>query len=205
MAFLDTKTIIFSFFLTSTIIIIVMLPLWLQNRRSFNGISYWMVNFILQALGQLLFLFRGTIPDFASVVVGNMSIMAGMAFLYGGLERFIGKKGVQVHNYILVAVFGLTHAYFGVINPNLAMRTINVSLFTVIIFFQSAWLMLWRVDEKLKRLARWTGAVCISYFMFASIRILSNILDPSAIDFFKLNAIDSVILLAYQLLGILLT
>src|SRR5208337_2446171 len=71
--------------------------------------------------------------------------------------------------------------------------------------FQSAWLMLWRVDEKLKRLARWTGAVCISYFMFASIRILSNILDPSAIDFFKLNAIDSVILLAYQLLGILLT
>ena len=205
MTFFDLKTIIFSFFISNTIIIIVMLPLWLQNRKRFAGISFWMVDFILQAIGQLLLLLRGTIPDFASIVIGNTAIMAGLAIFYAGLERFVDKKGVQIHNYILVAAFAAVHTYYGIINPNLEIRNINISIFIIIISFQCMWLMFWRVDDRLKRLARGTGAVFFLYFFLSICRIMIDSIAPSGTDFFKPGPFGIIIVLSYQMLGILLT
>jgi diguanylate cyclase (GGDEF)-like protein len=199
------KTIIFSFFISNTIIIIVMLPLWLQNRKRYAGISFWMVDFMLQAIGQLLLLLRGTIPDFVSIVIGNTAIMAGMTILFVGLERFVGKKGIQIHNYALVAAFAAVHSYYGVINPNLEIRNINISLFIIIISFQCVWLMFRRVDDSFKRLTRGTGAVFFLYLFLSFCRVIIDSIAQSGTDFFKPSPFDIIIVLSYQMLGILLT
>ena len=99
----------------------VMYLLWRQNRGRYPGISLWMLDYLLQIVGVALVLFRGYVPDFASYVVGNTLIMGGLLTLYMGLERFVGKVGSQVYNYIFLTVFACVQYYFSFVTPSVSL------------------------------------------------------------------------------------
>jgi hypothetical protein len=71
------------------------------------------------------------------MVLANTLVIAGALAGYMGLERFVGKIGSQVHNYILLAAFAAVHTYFLLVHPNLEVRTLNLSLGLLIVCFQA--------------------------------------------------------------------
>jgi PAS domain S-box-containing protein len=205
MNLLDMRTVILSYFVSNAICTGVMALLWLQSRRRLGGTGFWLADFFMQVLALALVTLRGVVPDVLSMVVGNGMVIAGTILLYIGLERFVGKSGSQVHNYVLLTAFIIIHTYFTVAQPNLAARNINLSLWLLVICFQCAWLMLRRVDVDMRPMARAAGLVFAGYCLASAIRIGVELVVPPGNDLFKSGSYETLVVMTYQMLFIALT
>jgi diguanylate cyclase (GGDEF)-like protein/PAS domain S-box-containing protein len=175
--------------------------LWQQYRQRFEGLGFWLINFVLQTLGLVLLVMRGIIPAWVSVLVSNAFILGGSIFVYSGLERFVGKRSKQFHNVVMLVLVVVLHSYFTFVQPNLAVRTINFSMGLLFITVQTAWLMLRRVDEKEYPLSRGTGFIFVAYALVSLIRIAFHLIMPTGNDFLNDSGIfEAAILLMYTVL-----
>ena len=205
MNFLDMKTVVFSYTVSNAICALVMTLLWLQHRRRFEGLGFWLADFVMQFVAMILVALRDIVPDFVSMTVSNALIIGGTMFLLTGLERFWGKRRPQLHNAILLAIFIFTHAYFVFIYPSLTARNIIFSLGLLVICLQCAWFMLRGVDVDMRRHTRNVGNLFVAYCLVSVVRILVDVVVPVGGDFFRSNAYDTLAVMSYQMFFIGLT
>jgi PAS domain S-box-containing protein len=205
MVLVDMRTVILSYSISNALCAALMILLWFQNHRHFPGLGFWVADFALQFVGIGLVALRGTIPFFVSTVVGNMLLIGGTIFLYMGLERFVGKPGKQIHNAILLAIFTLSHTWFTLIQPSLAARNANLALGLLVLCAQAAWLTLHRVDAKMRAITRGVGIVMVAFCVLSTIRIVVELTVPSGNDFFHSEIHETLVVLIYQMLFIILT
>lgn len=206
MIFLDMRTIIFSYVLTNIVCLFVIILLWLQTRKRFTGNAFWVFDFFFQTLALVLIVLRGSIPDWASMVVANILVMIGALLGYVGLLRFAGKKSGQIHNYIILTLLLMVHVYFSLVQPDLAIRSFNTSAGLLIITAQCAWLLLYRVGPDMRRLTRNVGIVFCFYGLVSIIRMAEFFAGHHIeTDFFHSGSFDLAAMIAYQILFILLT
>lgn len=206
MMFLDMRTIIFLNMMTTTVCLLVILLLWQQSHKRFSGTGLFVFDFALLAAAFFLIGLRGTIPDWASVVLGNTLLLTGQILGYMALLVFTRQKGTKIHNYVLLAVFVVVHSYFTFVQPNLAYRVLNISMALVIVWFQCLWLMLYRVGPRMRPLTRNVGIVfgllCLVYIIrIGHVLIVTNYRT----DFMQSGIFDALMVAFIQLLFILLT
>ena len=197
---LDIRTEFLSQIISSALCAGVMGVLWLQNRRQLVGLGFWLANFIMQFVAILLIALRGTIPDFASIVISNALVIGGILVLYMGLERYVGKPSSQRYNYILLALFIVVQAYFTFVQPSQQARNLNVSLALFVICFQGAWLMLCRVDPEMRLRSQPVGVVFGVYCLVSAAAIAANLAVAPGNDLFNARTFDTLVILTYQML-----
>lgn len=201
------RTVIFSFVLTYLVSTLVIFILWVQYRKRYNGTTYLVYNFALQTLGLLLIVLRGKIPDWISIDFANTILIAGIIIGYIGLEAYTGKKTNQTHNYILLIVFASVHTWFTYYHSDLAARNLNISVISLLIFIQSAWLMLYRVPRKSLSLTHSIGLVFIAFSLVCLANIAKFIFGGKVMpaDYFDSGRFDTIVTIIYHMLVILLT
>ncbi len=205
MSFFDMKTVFFSYAVSNAIGTGFIARLWLQNRRRFAGLDWWLACFAAHTVSMLLVIVRGAVPDWVSMIVSNVLLVGGTLLLYIGLERFVAQRGSQIHNYALLAMFTVIQAYFVFIRPNLAAREINISVGLLAICFQCAWLMLRRVSAEMRPITTGVGLTAVAYSVVSVIRIFVDVVAPPGHDFFKESGLyDTLLILTYQMLSIVL-
>jgi PAS domain S-box-containing protein len=203
---LDMRTLVFSSVVINVVCLLVVLLLWHQSRKRFAGTDFWAFDFALQTAAMFLIIMRGSIPDLMSMVLSNTLVIGGAILGYVGLGYFVGKKIAQVHNYVLLAAFPCVHSYFVFVQPSLAARNINVSVGLLIICFQCMWLLVYRVEPGMRRLTLGVGMVFGGYCLVSIARTIGVIISVHpASDYFHSGAFESLILISYQVLFILLT
>lgn len=206
MNFLDVRTVLFISVVIDCLCTLFLVFLWLQNRKRYQGIFFWVADFFFQTTGLFLILLRGQIPDWISLVLANTLVIGGAILGFMGLETFLGNKRSQIHNYILLAIFVCIHIYFSFIEPNLAARNINVSLCLFLICFQCAYLLLDRVSPGMGKMTRGTGIVFGGYCLVSLVRLAVIFSNPWVNnDFFTTGFYDMLLILFYQLLVISLS
>lgn len=206
MNFLDFKTVLFISVLINIICTFIIILLWYYNNKRFAGTTYWVIDWLMQTIAMILLIMRGAIPDWISIVLANTIVLTGAIICYIGLERFTGKKSIQIHNYILLLIFIIVHTYFTFFEPSLAFRNINVSAALLLICFQCMWLMLVRVDPTVRSTTRIVGIVFGGYCVVNILRLIVFFLLPqSQNDYFKSGLIDTILFLSYHIFLIFLT
>ena len=206
MNFFDMRTIVFSYVITNIVCVWFVVLLWRESRDRFAGTAFWVVDFVFQAVALVLIVLRGAIPDWISMILSNTLVIAGALLGFMGLERFTGKKGPQIYNYLLVILFIFVQSYFALVQPSLAVRNVNISTALFLICAQSVWLLWRRVEPGLRSLTFGTGLVNFLYCLVSVVRI-AHISTAAHLenDFFRSGLFDVLILLSYQILFILLT
>jgi diguanylate cyclase (GGDEF)-like protein/PAS domain S-box-containing protein len=132
--------------------------------------------------------------------------VAGLLVILMGLERFTGKKGSQIHNYVLLAVFIAVSTYFVVIQPSIEARNIAAAAVIMIYTFQCSWLLLRRVDRDTLQVTRVTGVFFAGYAAASFIMIVLTIIFPlQGNDFFSFGELISLAITVSILLNIILT
>ena len=206
MTLIDVRTLLIVYVMSSALCAVVMTSLWLQNRKRSPEIALWLVDFVLQFIALILIALRGVVPDLVSVVLANMFIIGGTVVLYIGLERYVGKESRQLHNYVMVTVFTLVHAYLTFVYPSLALRNVNLSLGLLYICAQGSWLMLRRVEPEIRPATRATGIVFAVFCLVSLVRIVANLVRQQVnSELFKSGLFDATIIIIYQILFIALT
>lgn len=203
---LDIRTVIFSYALTDIVCVFAVIILWLQNRRRFAGMSFWVYSFVFQLLALLLIVLRGGVPDWISIVLANALLMIGTMLSYMALLRFVGRETTQIHNYIIVALSVIAHVYFTFVKPDLAARELNTSAGLLAICVQCSWLLLYRVGPAVRPLTRSVGVVFGAFCVVSLIRIAEYFIGSHVrTDFFEPSKFEALAMLAYQILFIFLT
>jgi PAS domain S-box-containing protein len=206
MIFLDIRTIIFSCIITNLVSTMVMFFLWMQNHNRFKGTTYWIANFGFQTLTFTLIALRGHIPDWVSINLANTITVIGALLGNIGLECFLNKKSTQIHNYLLIVVFTFIHYWFTFINPNLPARNLNIAIAGVILFSQASWLLLVRVNSNIRKTTLGMGLVFVAFSLINLLRIFNFFINNHiGSDYFHSGQVESIILLVYQMLFMLLT
>jgi diguanylate cyclase (GGDEF)-like protein/PAS domain S-box-containing protein len=203
---LDMRTIVLSNVVTDIVCVWFVVMLWRQSRDRFTGTSFWVLDFVFQTTALVLVLLRGVIPDWISTVLSNTLIIAGALAGYIGLERFVGKKGPQTHNYLLLTLFIFVHGYFTFIQPSLTVRSLNLSVFLLLVCLQCVWLLWRRVEPGLRSLTFGAGMVFFLYCVVSIIRVVDYFIGAHAENnYMQLGLFDALVLVFYQMLFILLT
>jgi len=206
MNFLDMRTIIFTNVITDIICTLVVLLLWLQSRNRFAGTGLWIFDFAFQTTALLLIILRGSIPDWASIILANTFVIAGAILGYMALGQFVGKRITQIHNYIVLVAFICVHSYFTYAQPDLSLRNLNISIGLLIICGQCAWLMLRGAYPGMRRQMVGVGLVFSAYCLVSLIRVIRHFIVPEATnDFFHSGVFDVFVIITYQVLLIVLT
>jgi diguanylate cyclase (GGDEF)-like protein/PAS domain S-box-containing protein len=205
MNFLDVRTVMLSTLTTDALCTWVIFSLWLNNRKRFSGTSFWVANYFFQTAAVLLLILRDLIPVWLSLELVNPLMIIGALLGYIGLERFVEKTSRQTFNYILLGAFSLVNTYFSLIQPDLNARTLFLSLAFLIIFAQCTWLIFYRVRLEMRRMTLGVGLVFGLLSLVSIIRVFVTLASPHPEnDFFKSGLSDTLILMTYQLLTILL-
>ena len=89
---LDIRTIIFSYVLTDIVCLAVIIILWRQNRNRYAGSVLWVTNYSFQLAALALIILRGSIPDWASIVLAQTLVITGAFLGYLALLRFAGAR-----------------------------------------------------------------------------------------------------------------
>jgi PAS domain S-box-containing protein len=206
MNLLDMRTIVFSYVVTNIICVWFIVLLWRQSRDRFAGIAFLAIDFIFQAAALILIVLRGTVPDWISMVLSNTLVVTGAILGFMGLERFVGKKGPQIHNYLLVTLFIFIHGYFVFVQPSLAVRNLNIASALLLVCVQSVWLMWRRVEPGLRSLTFGVGLVNFLYCLVSVIRILQFFFGAhTENNYFQSGLFEALVLVSYQVLFLLLT
>jgi len=206
MMVIDLRTTFLTYAITDILSLIVFLLLVLQTKKRFPGTTILLFSYVFHTLGNLFILLRGVISDWLSIPVANTIIFATGITLLIGLERFLNKKGPQIHNYIFIAVFFFIHSYFSFVKPDMAVRNLNTSVSFLIVFAQCAWLMLKRVPAEKRELSFGIGIVSSAFVLVTFARIVYFFVHhPTDVDYFNSNSAESIFILSYEMLFLLLT
>ena len=102
--------------------------------KNIHGIKEWMIALLVLSSSLPLFILRGKIPDFISIVIANALILIGFYLINYGTRKFHNseEKISPWHiGYIFFCV--LTTCYFTFIDDNIVIRTANNALFSLMI------------------------------------------------------------------------
>ena len=206
MELLGMRTLILNYLVNNSLCAGVVALLWLQNRRRFAGLSLWLIDFIMQTVALGLVALRGIVPDWMSMIVGNVLVIGGTILLYIGLEHFVGQRSTQIPNVALLAIFIVTQVYFVFVQPSLTARSISMSAGLLTICAQCAWLMLRRVDADMRPITKAIGWIFAVYCLVSVVRIVVDIIIPPGNNLFiESSPFDAIVLLASQMFLIGLT
>lgn len=202
----EMKTIMLSYLASNILITIVMVNVWLQNRKRFRGTSHWLLYYVLQTVGTLLIILKDVIPDFFSTLLANSIIVCSLMFFLIGLQRFLEKKTTYLLNIAYLIFFFIVFYYFRIIDPNFKARAILFSFSVIIIISQSLYLLIFLTGKKNRIIYRSTAVVCLFFLLLYSFRIaVAFFIYPAGTEFITSGIIDSIIMMASQMLSIMMT
>ena len=118
---------------------------WMQHKKRYRGLNYWMAMMLCGFVGYTLIALRDIIPDFFSIVIGNILNIIAFCLFYAGLIIFFKVKSSYYHNIFIVIIALLFLVYFTYVNSSLTYRIILIDLSYIIIFAQALYLFIFKI------------------------------------------------------------
>lgn len=203
---IDIKTAFLNYTIINIITLSLIYALYLQVRKKYPEALIILFSFIMSSLGNLLLFYRDVLIDWIPILIGNTFVILSTLILFIGFEKLTKKNGIQTQNYILIIIIILVQYYFTFIEPNLKIRSLNISIYYLLMSSQIAWLMLVRVPKKISEVTRDVGFVFCLLFLIQCARIFVIIYNQQLKDhYFKLDNSEGFFILSYELILIILT
>jgi PAS domain S-box-containing protein len=203
---LDMRTAVFSFILISIISTFVIILLLRQYQNRYKGVQYILYCFALQTSALILIVLRNNIPAWISFDLANAMSVAGIILFYMGIESYMGKKSSRFPNLVILIIFTAIHTWFTFGRPNLGARYLNLSIVSLIVFIQCLWLLFRRAPKSKSRFTYPVSLVFIAFSIVCIVRIIKYFITGyNYEDYFEADVLDTMTMLVYQMLLILLT
>ena len=175
---LDVRTLVISLMLVAGVNSLVMLLAWRYTSSMRNITGFWSVSQLLFLLGTALLALRYAIPDFFSIVAGNVFLMGGQAALQEGLGHYIGQPG-RYRGWVLsmVAVqLGLI-SFFTYFLPSLEWRIICYSVMSACLCIPGV-LMLRKNGKQEEAPKRFLRGIFFVNMGIMAIRVVAAFVEP---------------------------
>lgn len=98
-------------------------------QRTFRGLPCCGASFLAFGIGSALVALRGTVPDWASIILPNAMLVAGLACMDEGLSQFVrGRAGHRRTGLVVVLLAAAISHHYSAVQPDLQARIVSFSL-----------------------------------------------------------------------------
>lgn len=129
---LDIRTMAIMAALTSVLQALALVTLWRAVPQE-PGPREWALGGIMLACGMLLISFRNLVPDWASVILANVLIVAAHAAYLAGVNRYQMRPPDNAVIGVSMLTTVLLFGYFTYVDPNVSARIVVISCVLVIL------------------------------------------------------------------------
>ncbi|MEN8189603.1 MAG: PAS domain-containing protein [Thermodesulfobacteriota bacterium] len=130
-SFVDIRTLLFVLS-TTTLALGLCMAAYSSTRKTYPGFNSWTRASMLHAAAFFLFSLRGIIPNFLSIIAGNLIFITAMSLFYFGFKLFVGEKpNVRLHTALILSYSLGFIPYFTYINPDPSGRIATACFFAV--------------------------------------------------------------------------
>ena len=160
--FLHIRTLIFVSGITSLILFVCMLYIW-KRQKTYPGFLRWTFSSLFNAAGMILIAYRGILPEFITIIVADILLMAAMMMITSGLSLFAQKKAPNKWYVGLLLVYALIMLSLTYGWPNFNLRVIVYSLLQAALCIANAGILYKQVPRVLPGrdiVACWFFVVC---------------------------------------------
>ena len=181
-----------SILLTSTAVASIltgMMAYYRFTRKVYAGFTHWLLGDVFVTVSFLLIALRGILPDFFSVLLGNVLLILSLVVLHQGIRRFFGETSQDRFNIAVFIFFSATFGYFVYIEDSMPMRIVFASL-TLSILMYRAGALLFKAPEGLKSSARPGSLMMWATGAFFLARAVDAILNFATYDLFSPRLIN---------------
>lgn len=158
---LDYRTGIFADALIFGVITLVLCLFAGEGRRRFSGELGWALGYGLMFISQILVGFRGMLPPWLSILVGNSLTPAGIALIMAGTELFLGQKPGLTLYVAMISFTALSSFLFGLAFPDAQLRILCLNFACAAECGKGAFSILRHEKRPLRRLLSETTATII--------------------------------------------
>ncbi len=141
----------------------VFMLLYAGVLKQYRGIRYWALGNILFAGGMTLWLLRGPVPPWFSIIFGNTLVIVAGCFIYFGSALFVKNQRSSLLVFALPAFTFLLFLYFTLYNDNIAIRTVIMSLMGCCLTWATGYLISRSPSRPLPTSYRFTSGVFVIY------------------------------------------
>ena len=165
-------------------------------RTGMPGVREWFAANVAVATALLLLGFRGLAPDFISIVVANTLLALSAASYYAGCARFLGQPAHWRRLAAGSAVLFLAMLAWRYADDNLPMRVLASSMYTSLLCFAIARLLLRHRPPSRRRYSYWfAAAMALVFAICQALRGLYFIAMAPASHELMLNDVWNIVLL----------
>ena len=183
-----------SILLTSTAVALIltgMMAYYKWTRKVYAGFTHWLWGDILVTVSFFLIAFQGVLPDFISILIGNILLILSLVVLYQGIRRFFGEFSQDKPNLSVLAIFSVVFGYFVYIDVSSPMR-IAISSFTLCFLMYRAGLLLFKAPAGLKSSAVPGGVMMWVTGAFFFARAVNAIINFSTLNLLSTSLFNNL-------------
>ena len=171
----------------------------IRELKQYRGVGAALLANLCVAVGLMLRLFAGRLPDFLSIILSNGLLLTGLGLFYIALSQFTGLSYSKslVTGIITATLFFLL--YFTYWEDDIARRVVGFSLGSIAMVFLLLY-QLWRI---LQTSLRFSASLMMASFLlheiFLIIRTISLLLNPPQDTFSLTPAQSATYLLSFAI------
>ncbi|MDG0889114.1 GGDEF domain-containing protein [Paracholeplasma manati] len=175
----DVRTLFLANMIIYGINIFAIAMLWQNNANRYKGLFQWLLSIVLVFIGNLLIMFRGSIPDFFSIWLANVIIMIAFQINVYGLVKFFLLKYRFYYHVFFGLFYTALFTYYTYLEPNLNARNGLIGFLGLFTFGSMFIYIHFDLSAYFKRITRQFEIVLILFMIGNLIRIIYAIIDPT--------------------------
>ena len=165
--------------------------------RGTKGIHWFSLYSFFTLLGAIAVAMRGHIPDFLSIVVGNLFVVVGYLLLLRSLEALFERRSSQLYLQLtLIFIAVVTMLEYGWIHPDTTARLIAYSVILCLQQAQIAWFIFRLRDSTLRSVGTPMGVILAVLSLTNVVRITGLLLHGAPRNYLDAGPFLSWIVLA---------
>jgi signal transduction histidine kinase len=201
---LDIRTVFVSGLLISLTIVVILALFWQSLHQRFAGMTFWLASFSLQAIGLVFILLRDVAPDWLSVILGNLCVVAAMSLVSSGLMLFIDQPAQNRWLWPAGALYAGLMVIFTYFQPHVVLRVVCTSAMILLSMGRCGWMLIVHAPKYLQAITRGAGIVLLAIALLHACRIVGAVTLPAPSDLMGANLFDVLVLMFNQVLLIAL-
>lgn len=155
-------------------------------HRGMNGIRWFFLYNVFALMGAVSVALRGKIPDFLSIVVGNMFVVAGYFLLFLAVMALFKRSSRQIYfQAFLLLVGAAAMVQTGYLHPDTTIRLIAFSIILLLQQLQIAIFLFRRDSEEQHTAGNSMGLILIGLALSNLIRLVGVAYQGAPQDYLK--------------------
>ena len=180
---LDVRTIGLLSAIMPFVLGLIMTQYW-RERKTYGGFGHWVLANFAFGMGYLFLSLRGLIPDFFSIILGNVITIYAEVLIYQGIRLFFDRPAFSRLNLLVFVLYILFQVHFTYLEPNINARITLISIAIFILIFRSGVSLVNCPIPGLKRAARNAGYIFLLTAILPLVRGLHALRQSQPIDLF---------------------